>query len=167
MANVHAKLLVFREMEMVATDATWLTAMAVAMDSHHRISVFRRHDMLPTSKTSQEMARQPQWWIEIRQISCRPSNFTSRRSWLMLRIWRRHLELAQTAHSWRHKHCRWWPGNPKDRLKIRNYSNLRLRDQARSLEKHLSARMLPLWCHCTMFFFFLSLITAFVLIYEK
>ena len=86
----------------------------------------------------------------------------------MLCSWRRLPEIAQTACSRRQKHCRRWPGIPKDRSKFCNYPNLSLQDQARNIEKHLfAARMPPLWCHYALFFFLLSLVTAFVLTYEK
>ena len=127
-----------------------------------------RDDMLRTSKTSPEMIRQPEWSIEIPQISCIPSDVMSMKLQRMLRGWRQVLEIAQTAHSRHQKHRRRWPDNPKDRSKFRTYQKFYLPDQARSLEKHIfAAWMPPLWCHCALLLFILSLATAFDLAYEK
>ena len=59
------------EMKTVATCST-----TDGNGSYHGI-VFRRDDTLPTSKTLQATTRQPQWSIEIPQISRVPSAFTS------------------------------------------------------------------------------------------
>ena len=46
--------------------------------------------------------------------------------------------------------ARWWPGS----IKIRNYENVCLRDQAKTLKKNIffAVRPPPLWWHCTLFF---------------
>ena len=64
------------------------------------------------------------------------------------------------------KHRRRWPGNPKDQLKFHNYQNLMpTRSSKTSRKTYFSAWTPPLWCHCALFFFLLSLATAFVIAY--
>ena len=158
--NEHAKLWVFHGMETVVTEAPLLIATVVAMNSRHRFwKRWHIADVKNIAEDDQATLIVYQNYTDI--------DFTSTRLRLMLRGWRRLLEIAQAARNRHQKHRRGWPGNPKNRSKFRNYQNLCLRDQARFLEKHLFATWrLPLWCHCT-HSFLPSLATAFVLTYEK
>ena len=96
----------------------------------------------------------PNCWSKFHNVRL----LTLARSQLMLRQWlrgwRQLTEIVQMARCGRQKCHQRQPGDDQDRSKFRNYKNLCLRDQAKPLEKHLFAVMMPLlWWHCTLFFF--------------